>query len=47
MSPEQARRVGELAGRASHDDIVDVTAVEGAIRRVDEVIVTSNEGHIK
>ena len=29
MSADQARRVGELAGRASHDDIVDVTVVEG------------------
>jgi hypothetical protein len=47
MSADQARRVGELAGRANHDDIVDVTVVEGAIRRVDEVIVTSNEGHIR
>jgi hypothetical protein len=47
MSADQARRVGELAGRANHDDIVDVTVVEGAIRRVDKVIVTSNEGHIR
>jgi hypothetical protein len=47
MSTDQARRVGELAGRARHDDIVDVTVVEGAIRRADEVIVTSNEGHIR
>lgn len=47
MSADQARRVGELAGRANHDDIVDITVVEGALRRVDEVIVTSNEGHIR
>jgi hypothetical protein len=47
MSADQARRVGELAGRAGHDDIVDVTVVEGAMRRVDEVIVTSNEGRIR
>jgi hypothetical protein len=47
MSADQARWVGELAGRANHDDIVDVTVVEGAIRRTDEVIVTSNEGHIR
>src|SRR6516225_7728602 len=41
MSADQALRVGELAGRANHDDIVDVTVVEGAIRRADEAIVTS------
>jgi hypothetical protein len=46
MSADQALRVDELAGRANHDDIVDVTVVEGAIRRADEVIVTPNEGHI-
>jgi predicted nucleic acid-binding protein len=45
MSEEQARRVGVLAGQAAHDDIVDVTVVEGAIRRGDAV-VTSNEEHI-
>jgi hypothetical protein len=47
MSPEQARRVGELAGRADHDDIVDVAVVEGAARRTDDVILTSNETHIR
>jgi hypothetical protein len=47
MLADQARRVGELAGRAHHDDIVDVTVVEGAISRGDDVIVTSNEGHIR
>jgi hypothetical protein len=47
MSADQARRVGELAGRANHHDIVDVTVVEGAIRRADEVVVTSKEGHIR
>ncbi len=46
MSEEQARRVGVLAGKASHDDIVDVTVVEGATRRRDAV-VTSNDGHIR
>src|SRR5262245_25316344 len=45
MSADQARRVGELAGRARHADIVDVTVVEGAMGRGDDVIVTSNEGH--
>lgn len=46
MSEEQARRVGVLAGRARHDDIVDVAVVEGALRRQDAV-VTSDEGHIR
>ena len=46
MSTEQARKVGVLAGMADHDDIVDVTVVEGAIRRSDAV-VTSNDGHIR
>ena len=45
LSYEQARRVGILAGKAGHDDIVDVTVVEGAIRRRDAVI-TSNPTHI-
>jgi hypothetical protein len=35
----------ELAGKASHDDIVDVAVVEGAIRRGDAV-VTSDATHI-
>lgn len=47
MSPDQARLVGELAGRANHDDIVDVTVVEGATRREDHVIVTSNRAHVQ
>jgi hypothetical protein len=47
MTDEQARRVGELAGRAHHDDVVDVAVVEGALRRRDEVILTSNEVHIR
>jgi hypothetical protein len=47
MTADQARRVGELAGRAVHDDIVDVAVVEGAARREDEVILTSNESHIR
>ena len=46
MSEEQARKVGVLAGKAAHDDIVDVTVVEAAIRRHDAV-VTSNEEHIR
>lgn len=46
MSEEQARRVGVLAGKAAHDDVVDVTVVEGAARRRDAV-VTSNDAHIR
>lgn len=45
MTEDQAHRVGVLAGRARHDDVVDVTVVEGAIRRGDAV-VTSNRAHI-
>ena len=33
MVEDDARRVGELAGRARHHDVVDVAVVEGAIRR--------------
>ena len=33
MSVKQAQDVGVLAGKADHDDIVDVTVVEGATRR--------------
>jgi Ser/Thr protein kinase RdoA (MazF antagonist) len=47
MTADQARRVGELAGRADHDDVVDVAVVEGAARREDDVILTSNEPHIR
>ena len=46
LSETQARAVGVLAGRSGHDDIVDVTVVEGAVRRRDAV-VTSNEDHIR
>lgn len=45
LSEEQARRVGVLAGEADHDDVVDVTVVEGAIRR-GHAVVTGNEDHI-
>jgi hypothetical protein len=47
MDGEQARRVGELAGRVDHEDVVDVAVVEGAVRRGDEVILTSDESHIR
>lgn len=46
MSEHQARQVGVLAGKAAHNDIVDVTVVEGALRRGDAV-VTSDEDHIR
>jgi hypothetical protein len=46
MTEDQAKTVGVLAGRAAHDDVVDVTVVEGAVRRHDGV-VTSNREHIE
>ena len=46
MNEQQAKSVGILAGKANHDDIVDVTVVEGAIRRHD-AIVTSDHTHIR
>jgi len=45
LTEARARAVGVLAGRADHDDIVDVSVVEGASRRRD-AIVTSNHTHI-
>lgn len=47
MTVDQARRVGELVGRSDHEDVVDVAVVEGAARREDDVILTSNESHIR
>jgi hypothetical protein len=46
MSGELARNVGVLAGKSGHDDIVDASVVEGAIRRGDAV-VTLNTTHIR
>lgn len=46
MDAAQARAVGVLAGKAAHDDVVDVTVVEGAIHRSD-AIVTSNPTHMR
>lgn len=46
MSEPQAYAVGVLAGKAAHDDVVDVTVVEGAIRR-HHAVVTSDEVHIR
>jgi hypothetical protein len=46
LSDEQARQVGVLVARARHRDIVDVTVVEGALRRGDAVI-TSDRGDLE
>jgi hypothetical protein len=46
MSENLAKDVGVLAGKSGHDDIVDVSVVEGAVRRGDAV-VTSNVTHIR
>ncbi len=46
LSEEQARAVGTIAGRSRHGDVVDVTVVEGAIRRGDGV-VTSDPDDIR
>ncbi|HEX8805271.1 MAG TPA: PIN domain-containing protein [Acidimicrobiales bacterium] len=46
LTDELARRVGVLAGRSGHDDVVDVAVVEGALRRGDAV-VTANDEHIR
>jgi predicted nucleic acid-binding protein len=46
LSEGQARAVGALAARAEHDDIVDVSVVDGAIRRR-HAVVTSNPTHIR
>lgn len=45
LTKEQAREVGALAARAKHDDVIDVSVAEGAIRR-HHAVVTSNRGHI-
>jgi hypothetical protein len=46
LTKTRARAVGTLAARANHDDIVDVSVVEGAVRR-NHAVVTSNLGHIR
>jgi len=46
LSEELAKNVGILVGESGHDDIVDATVTEGAIRRGDAV-VTSDAGHIR
>jgi hypothetical protein len=46
LSKSQARATGALAAHSGHDDIVDVSVVEGAIRRR-HAVVTSNPSHIR
>ena len=46
MSEEQARAVGRLASRTHQEDVVDLTVVEGALRRRD-AIVTSDPRDIR
>jgi hypothetical protein len=46
LTKAQARSVGFLAARAHHDDIVDVSVVEGAVRR-NHTVVTSNLADIR
>ena len=46
MSEELARNVGVLTGKSGHDDVLDVSVVEGAVRR-GNAVVTSNMAHIR
>jgi len=46
LTREQARQVGGLATKAKHDDVIDVSVVEGAIRRR-HAVVTSDRAHIE
>jgi hypothetical protein len=46
LTEKRARAVGTLAAHADHDDVVDVSVVEGAVRRR-HAVVTSNRTHIK
>jgi CheY-like chemotaxis protein len=45
LTDVQAKAVGVVAGRAHHGDIVDVTVVEGAIRRRDAVVTSHQHPH--
>ena len=47
LTEKQARAVGTLIARSGLPDPVDVAVVEGAVRRRDGVIVTSNPTHIR
>lgn len=46
LTEGRARNVGELLGAAGHDDVVDGSVVEGAVRRAD-AILTSDRAHIQ
>ncbi|MDQ1391218.1 MAG: hypothetical protein QOF30_195 [Acidimicrobiaceae bacterium] len=46
LSKAQARATGTLAARSGHDDVVDVSVVEGAVRRL-HAVVTSNPTHMR
>jgi hypothetical protein len=46
LSKDRARSVGDLAARAQHDDVTDVSVVEGALRRR-HAVITSDPAHIK
>jgi hypothetical protein len=46
LSRELAREVGGLAASSLHDDVIDVSVVEGAVRRR-HAVVTSDPAHIK
>jgi hypothetical protein len=46
LTKAQARDVGALAANAGHDDVIDVSVVEGAVRR-HHAVVTSNAAHIR
>jgi hypothetical protein len=46
LSSGLARATGALPARSGHDDVVDVSVVEGAIRRR-HAVVTSNPTHIR
>jgi hypothetical protein len=43
LTEQQAKAVGALAGRADHDDTVDVTVVEGAARRRDAIVTNHTD----
>jgi len=40
MSEAQARAVGRLASQSRHDDVIDLTVVEGALRRGDAIVTS-------
>jgi hypothetical protein len=40
MSEAQARAVGRLASQSRHHDVVDLTVVEGALRRRDAIVTS-------